>query len=218
MTSVLVRIQHAEGRDAPLNRLLTSLNTPVAVVTDSGRPANPWRGFRKCLTDIPPAVSHVCVIQDDAVACRNLVPALHQIAEARPDDVVCLFLGGLPRRTAVRARDLHGKGHRFVEVHGADFVPVVATMWPTEVAQSFLQWCDDNPAKLGHRDPRSDDAVAGRWMRYTRHRVVCTIPSLVQHPDDVPSTIGKRASAGADRNRVALLWIGDDDPLDIQWA
>jgi hypothetical protein len=169
------------------------------------------------LTDLPSAATHVAVLQDDAVACHNLVPALHRIAESRPDDVVCLFLGGLPRRTAAKARELCAKGHRYVDVHGADFVPVVATMWPTPVAQSFLNWCDENPLRLGHRDPRSDDAVAGRWMRYTRHKVVCTIPSLVQHPDDVPSTIGKRAGAGADRNRVALHWIGDSDPLELQW-
>lgn len=217
MTAVHVRVQHAQGRDAALDRLLRSLEAPAVVVTDSGRPPNPWRGFQKCLRDIPPAVTHVCVIQDDGVACRNLVPALHRIAESRPDDVVCLFLGGQPRRTAAQARKLQMNGHAYVDVHGADFVPVVATMWPSHVARSFLEWCDANPLRLGHRDPRSDDAVAGRWMRYTRHKIVCTIPSLVQHPDDMPSTIGKRAGAGADRNRVALFWIGDNDPLEIQW-
>lgn len=217
MTKVHVRVQHAQGRTQPLERLLRSLNAPAVIVTDSGTPPNPWRGYQKCLRDLPPAVTHVAVLQDDTVACRNLIPALHRIADSRPNDVVCLFLGGLPRRTAAMAAKLNARGLPYVDVHGADFVPVVATMWPTEVARSFLDWCDQNPLRLGHRDPRSDDAVAGRWMRYTRHKVVCTIPSLVQHPDDVPSTIGKRASAGRDRNRVAAFWIGDNDPLDINW-
>lgn len=219
MTSVRLRIQHAPGRTQPLNRLLNSLQHPAVIVTDHGDGVpNPWRGYKACLSKLSDAFTHVCVLQDDTVACQHLPEALHLIAEANPDRVVCLFLGGQPKRTAAKAREAIIKRRVYVDVHGSDFVPVVATMWPNHLATSFLEWANENPLKLGHRDPRSDDAVAGRWMRYTRHPVVCTVPSLVQHPDDVPSTIGKRAAAGGDRNRVALHWIGDNDPLEINWA
>jgi hypothetical protein len=147
----------------------------------------------------------------------NFPRAVEQVAEQWPDHVVCLFLGGAPRRTAHLARKAQATGHTYCRVHPNDFVPVVATMWPAEKAANLLEWAAANPMKLGHIDPRSDDAVAGRWMKHNRETVICTVPSLVQHPDDVPSTIGRKHRAGADLNRVAAVWVGDDDPLALDW-
>lgn len=219
MTRVHVRVQHAPGREQPLARLLASLQTPAVVVADrGGGHPSPWRGYQQCLADLPADATHVVVLQDDTIACRNFPPAVERIAAEWPDHVVCLFLGGAPRRTASLARRAQANGRSYCRLHPNDFVPVVATMWPVQKAESLLSWTCDNPARLGHVDPRSDDAVAGRWMRYNREQVVCTVPSLVQHPDDVPSTIGRKHRAGEDVNRVAALWIGADDPLALDWS
>jgi hypothetical protein len=68
---------------------------------------------------------------------------------------------------------------------------------------------------MPRHDVRSDDAVAGLWQRTFRERIIVTVPSLVEHPDDVESTVGLRARAGADAGRVALKWVGD--PSSIDW-
>ena len=219
MTAVQIRIQHAPGREATLNRLLASLGVPAVIFTDrGGGTPSPWRGYKACLASIPDKFTHIAILQDDTIACRNLAAALPLVADAHPDKVICLFLGGAPRRTATLAHRAHAQGLHFTRLHPNDFLPVVATMWPREKAESLLTWAEENPLKLGHREPRSDDAVAGRWMKFNREQVVCTVPSLVQHPDDHPSTIGRRHSAGADSQRVAALWDPDFDPLSVDWT
>lgn len=212
-------MQSCPGRDAPLERLLETIPHAVEVIVDDG-PAddrNPWRCYKQCLEDLPDT-SHLAILQDDTVACRNLLPALERIAQARPDNVVCLFLGGQPLRTARNATLAIGRRQSYVPVWFRDFVPVVAVLWPTPLAASFLEWSKTAVLPGMPRDPKSDDAIAGTWMRLAKQTVLCTVPSLVQHPDDVESTIGRRAMSGADRGRVAMHWIGDGDPLEIDWS
>lgn len=212
--AVAIRIQHAAGRDAPLHRLLVQLPQAVEVVTDSDPgPPNPWRGYQKCLSNLP-ADGHVCVLQDDAIVCQNFVPALELIAAANPGMPVILFLGGQPRRTATRVR---AATERYVDLAPNDFMPVVAVLWPVAVAKEFLGWTEANQLRMP-RGGRSDDAIAGRWLRFTHQRVRVAVPSLVQHPDDFPSTITKRARGGLDKGRVAVNWIGDGDPLALDWS
>ncbi len=213
--NVHLRVQHAPGRNGPLERLLASLGRPAVIVTDS---VHPWSGYRKCLSDLPPDATHVAVLQDDTVAAPGLVDALPEVAAAHPDNVICLFLGGYPRRTAALAARAAQQGKRFCRVHPNDLLPVVATMWPRAKAEHLLAWAKENPLKLGHRDPKSDDAVTTRWMRLNHETAYCTVPSLVQHPDDVPSTIGRRARAGEDRNRVAAVWDPEFDAREVTWG
>ncbi|GIV03724.1 MAG: hypothetical protein KatS3mg015_2554 [Fimbriimonadales bacterium] len=100
----------------------------------------------------------------------------------------------------------------------SDFIPVVAVLWPKEKARHFLEWA--MTAKVpGYPNPRSDDAVAGTWMRFTHQDVYVTYPSLVQHPDDVdPVKDGHhRAGYGRDPSRVARAFC-NTDPLSIEWS
>ncbi len=191
----------------------------VQVIEDCGAsPSNPWRGYQLCLRDLPSSASHVVVIQDDAIVCRNFAQAVERIVSAVPDDPVCLFLGGLPRTTAKQAlRILRNKADtRFVPLSFRDFMPVVGVVWPKAKAGHLLEW--SKTARLpGMPNPRSDDAVCGAWQRFEKQRVLCTLPSLVQHPDDQPSHVRREPGHGKDAGRIALMYIGDGDPLAIDW-
>lgn len=214
-----VRVQHHPKRAYLLPRLLDRLDQHAEIVTDpepDDRLPSPWRTYRACL-ELPPAgTTHLLVLQDDAIPCRNLVAACAQIARPWP---VCLFLGGAPVRTAREAARALLRGGRYVDVHRGEWVPVIAVLWPVEVAARFLEWADRPDVKLpGNPHPRSDDAVVGKWARTQKERVVATVPSLVQHPDDEPSLIGRRARAGRSAWRVAFSWIGEEDPLALDWT
>lgn len=217
--AVKIRIQHAAGRVAPLDRLLQNLPPEVEVITDGGDgPPNPWRGYQKCLSDLP-ADGHVCVLQDDTIVCKNFAPAVELIAAANPDKPVCLFVSGYPPRTVAAMREASMRGESYAALPPGTLLPVVATLWPVEVGRMFLEWAHENPRRLpGGAVARSDDAVASRWMRLKRQRVRIAIPSLVEHPDDVPSTIMRRPLNGKSRARSAAMWIGDRDPLTIDWS
>jgi hypothetical protein len=213
--AVKIRIQHAAGRVAPLDRLLQGLPDDVEVIEDSGEKPNPWRGYKRCLSDLPDD-GHVCVLQDDTIVCKNFAPALELIAGANPETAVCLFSGGMPRMTALKIKQATTS---YVYLGTNEFLPMVAVLWPVHVARSFIEWTEENPRRLpGGPEARSDDAIGGRWVRFARQRVRVTVPSLVQHPDDVPSTIGKKAQAGVNKARVAALYIGNGDPLEIDWS
>jgi len=214
-----VRVQHHPSRAHLLPALFDRLDQHAEVVTDPNpedRFPSPWRTYRECLTDPGGATSHLLVLQDDAVPCRNLVAACHLLA--RPEPVV-LFLGGAPVRMAMEARRAGVRGQRLVPwaLRAADWLPVVAVLWPVEVAGSFIEWCGSNRLP-GDPNPRSDDAVAGRWARKTRQQVWVTVPSLVQHADVEPSLIGRKARGGRSAWRVAFDWIGEGDPLQIDWT
>lgn len=215
---IVGRIQSHPSRRQTRERLIAGLDgLPLEVVETDFTPPSPWKGYKACLESlVDEDCTHALIVQDDAVACRNLVPALHRIAEAVPDLPVCLFLPmvQVTKRDALRAAQ---EGRCFVDIVPRGFLPVVAVLWPKEKAMHFLEWSKRAPElrRMNGQtvEHRSDDAMGYLWMRTQRQRAVATIPSLVQHPDDVPSTIAKRNTG-----RTALFWHGGDwDPLTVDW-
>jgi hypothetical protein len=162
--------------------------------------------------------SHGCILQDDVVVCRNFAAALAQIVESQPDLPVCLFVSGTRSHTLKRYRRSIDARESYSQIWFQDFLPVVAVIWPRVKVQEFLEWAKD--AKLpGMPNPRSDDAVAGSWMRFTKQKVLATVPSLVEHPDDTPSVKwgedSRVPSGHGNKSKRACWFIGDDDPLEL---
>ena len=197
----------------PLVEALAPLETTVSL--HSSTPGNPWMGYRQALTDLPEC-SHVLVVQDDARPCANFAAAAEKIAEANEDVPVALFLAYLPRVTASNATRAMKLNQRYADVNFRDFVPAIAILWPRHKAEEMMAWTEANPKLPGNPNPRSDDAIIGYWMRRTRQRLRVSVPSLVEHPDLVPSLIGRRAAWGKDRGRVALFMA--EDGLAYDWS
>ena len=188
------------------------------MIEDSGEPLNPLRGYMLCLQDLPEE-GHLVIVQDDCIVSCNCIPALELIADATPDTLVSLFLSKTPRRTHNMALLRHGRS-RYVTTHQQDLVHVVGILWPVHKAREFRDWVAGNPLKIrGDQLTTSDDAVLTRWMQLTGQTIRVTVPSIVQHPDDVPSIVNQtKVSGGLDTGRTAAFWIGDGDPLDLDWS
>lgn len=218
MPRVLARIQAHPSRADLLPPLLESLKPlPVEISLHSSEPPNPWAGYQQALSNLPDC-THLLILQDDVIACRNFPLAVERIAEAKPNTPIILFLANLPRLTANDSLRAANKGLHYVRLRIREFCPCVGILWPRAKAEELMAWVAENPKVPGYPRPRSDDAVLGRWSIITRQEILCTIPSLVEHPDTVPSLIGRRAAWGKDKGRVALQWIGDQDPLEIDWS
>jgi hypothetical protein len=185
---------------------------PTEVVEHSSDPPSPWGGYKLCITD-PPKCSHLLIVQDDATLAANFVPAVKQIAKAKPDAPVCLFLARLPRDASHQADKALHQNRRYVNIALRSFLPIVAVLWPREKLLEFAEWAEQNP-RIGPGVTRSDDAMAGRWKLVTRQTVYATVPSIVQHPDVEPSTIGRTAQWGRDRGRVAAHFTDDASVFD----
>ena len=159
----------------------------------------------------PPVCTHLLIVQDDVVPVPGMTEVLGEVARDVP---VCLFLARLPRDTHPRVEQAVKMGRRYIRLSQRSFMPVVATLWPLAKMIEFDEWTEDNSYLPGQREPRSDDAMAGRWKMINRQEVLATVPSLVQHPDTEPSTIGRSARAGFDRGRTAAFLAADAREYD----
>jgi GR25 family glycosyltransferase involved in LPS biosynthesis len=165
---------------------------------------------------------YAVVLQDDTVVCKNFTPALERIIEVYPDIPVCLFVSGNKTKTLRHYTNSMRAKWRYAPIWFQDYMPVVAVLWPRHKIEEFLEWSTDRKIK-GLAEPyRSDDAVVGAWMKFTHQTVLATVPSLVQHPDDTLSVKwnaeSKVPSGTGNKRRRAFWYIGDDDPLDLDWS
>lgn len=187
----------------------------TVVVTDpepDGLP-NPLRCYRECLRAIPEDVTHALIVQDDVIPHPDFKAVMKRAVAARPDRIVCFFVASHPPLGAKRMLEAGRRGDSWSELASTEFLPVVATCWPAPLAREFYAWLE----KVILPVKRSDDGAAGRWIRQRSIRPVATIPSLVSHPDVEPSVIGKRAMAGKNPARVALLDPEGRDIRSIDW-
>lgn len=141
------------------------------------------------------------------MVCRNFGATVQQIAQDVP---VVLFLGGFPGGTARRFMRALMRNQRYIDLHRSPIVPLVAVLWPKAKAQEFLEWGETA------KTTRADDGNAGRWHRDTGQQIKVCVPSLVQHPDLVPSVKGgMQARWGKDKQRVAVSFA--EDGLAYEW-
>lgn len=206
-------VQHHPSRAHLLPALLERLPSGAVVVTDpepDGIP-NPWRCYRACLQAIQDEATHVLIVQDDALPHPDFPLVVTRCVEARPDRIVCFFVTS---HAVQGARRMLQSQSPWVEMLPTEYLPVVATSWPVEQARAFYAWTE----KMIVPTKRSDDGIAGRWIRHHSVRPIATVPCLVQHPDMEPSLIGKRAMAGKNPIRVAIIDPADRDILSIDWS
>lgn len=173
-------------------------------------PPDPWANYRRCLSDIPEC-THLLIVQDDMIACRNAVAGIEAIAQRHPHDPVCLFLGALPAASATHARRAMQRGERYVSVMVGSFMPIPAVLWPVGKAREFLAW-----TTTARGMTRADDGNAAKWLRQTGTRVWASVPSLFQHDDEQPSVKGGRThKPWTECWRFAIFLA--EDALDYDW-
>lgn len=190
-----------------LRKLIAPL--PVDVFLHESEPPDPWAGYVRCLTDIPDEVSHLLVVQDDALPVAGFASALEQVAERHQNDPVCLFMGAFPSSTATRIRRSK-PDVRYVPLGPTSFVPIVCILWPAHKARQFLDW-----STTARGMTRADDANVARWVRATKQQVWVATPSIVEHDDFTPSVKGGRDHVpGAEAWRRALFLADDASCYD----
>lgn len=213
-----VAIQHHPSRADLLPELLARLEPlQVEVVTDpdpDGQP-NPWRCYQECLRRTPDWCTHRLIVQDDTQPAEHFAEAALAALEARPDKPIAFFVGGLPGDACAAIRQASKAGQRWANLSPWSWFPAVASCWPALTVSRLLAWAAE--ARVSPYLTRADDAVLAKFLQQERIWPLATVPSLVEHPDVVASTIGRRARAGNDRGRVACLPVGDRDPRTICW-
>lgn len=200
--NLAVRVQHHPSRAHLLPALLERLPfADVQVVADPGgsRPSS-WRTHRACLEALPDAATHLLVVQDDALPCRQFAGRALATLAQQPGRIVCFFVPGfghLSRRFHLAAR----QGFKVVDLPVTGFVPVVAVAYPAEVARAIPVYVDARRIPTN----RADDAVIATYARAHRTPVAATVPCLVEHLDGEPSVMRMKHATGMP-HRVAALY------------
>lgn len=181
-------IQHHPSRASLLKRI----DLPEAeVVTDPdpGAVPSPWRTYRRCLELTPPDATHRVILQDDVLLAEPFTELVEAVVQARPDNPICLFVAPQFIRGADAVRHAVANGQVVARLPKHHYVPVVATVWPVQIARAILEWVDSR--RQGPRW-RADDAVVGGAISNLGVEAWASAPSLVEHPDDVESLMGWR--------------------------
>ncbi len=180
-----------------------------------GKPS-PWRTYRHALLQTPTEATHRIVIQDDTIPCPSFAKAAALALAAQPDSLVSFFVGGTPRLRAQLIFNACNRDLSWAVLDNHGWCPAVALAWPVEFIPDLLDYVDGRgwPPRFC-----ADDEIIGRWLSATQRLPLATVPSLVEHPDDVPSLIGRRAAGGMDKGRVAACFIPPErDALAIDWS
>jgi hypothetical protein len=155
---------------------------------------------------MPEDASHMLVLQDDARLCERFATRVIEAIEEKPDAILVAFTPGFPFM-ARRLQQHHAKGEAFAVLPPAAFTPVVAIVYPRTHVEGLIAHTDGSRWPRARQLGTADDAIVAGYVRGLRLSVFATVPSLVDHRDEVPS-VSKPSHRGG-RHRRAALFAGD---------
>ncbi len=208
-----VRIQHVPERKRwadYLHQMLSESETyPLQIKTVEDDKHELWSGAKKTLQSFGPRDTHVLVLQDDVLPCRDLIPAAEKIMELLPNSPVTMFSPG-DWQAVAKIKNLNWATLKVWRMAQCYLVPV-------GLIKDFLEWSEK------HINPKiyfDDD----RWAMYLFANEILTYatnPSLVEHLGWNQSTLTgyQPGHVFETRNRIAKNFIGfENSALDIDWS
>lgn len=176
--------------------------------TNEEGPRNPWLTYRRCLARGVELGGHTLIVQEDVIVCGNFLAGVERAIAAKPDNPLAFFVPGKPPAYINAIYTARRDGRAWAELPLGTWCPVVATAWSSYLAENLLEWTKSNVPPAW----RADDEICGRFLAWAGVPVLASVPSLVEHPDTVPSVMNghKRVGDGRDPGRRAYFYIGDE--------
>src|SRR5690554_6703262 len=209
-----VRKEYAE-------ELQRTLDRPIEIIYDanpvpSRNPMQRWATGRRAWEAHDPEADWHMVIQDDALACKDLIAGLEKALDVLgPDGLVSAYTGtGRPDQFTIRRklRDAAARGESWIYTGLLYWGPAIIA--PVYTIEDMLDW-SEKYASL-NKPPRSNyDYAIGAFYKYEMGwRCWYTAPSLVDHRG-LPSLVGHDTGPV----RKAHNFLGEDgDALTVDWT
>lgn len=204
MIKLAVAITLHPAREHRLPKLLADLSPCDDVHVEIDRVGvGPWPQTQKCWRSLPSDASHLLILQDDVVLCRDFyISAVRALRHQR--NVPVGFYAN--HKNIDSARE---KGVSWAKISGG--VWGQAQCLPRAYVKAFLEW--EERTKPYPDQPNYDDRRLGDFLKERRIPVRCTVPSLVEHGCPSDSLIGY-----SNKRRVARWFIGEDvSGLSVDW-
>ena len=167
-----------------------------------------WETGRRAMLAYDPDADWHCVIQDDAIPCRDLFVGLEKALDhVPPNSPVCLYTGRVrPIRERVKAAAKVCKEASASWLVMKDINWGVGVCVPTRHIEEMVR--ESDKVSVSNYDSRMSGFFAKRGIP-----VYYTWPSLVDHRDS-PSLVPDRGG-----KRHAFWFIGEDkSALDVDWS
>ena len=135
------------------------------------------------------------VIQDDVTPTRYFMTQTLAAIKERPRNVLNLFCS--------RWRDMQlalEVNAGWIEYDTICFGQAV--VMPTDFVHEFIHWADAKTSA----DWKMDDQRIAYWACLFGRRIYCTVPSLMQHAKELPSTWAKRDGTTLQAYQVGDWW------------
>jgi len=175
------------------------------VVTDTGEGFNPWRNYLACLRVGANLGSPFVILQDDTVPVPGFPEAAERAREKLPEALIAFCVQGMLHQNARSAfwRALEA-GEPLVEFTPHNWVPALSLGWTPELAQRALDW--DAQQTMLKPSATADDGRLYYFVRWAEVPLWMSVPSLVDHADEVPSVDGGgKGMRRPSRSTLALL-------------
>jgi len=204
-----IRIQHkANRREEWLKTLLHLLNDKRAkVITD--RSHSLYGSWKETVKSYSRRSTHILVLQDDVLPCRDFIPAVERIIEVLPDEPITLFSNSQSIEEALRVRVSWVKLRTWFMAQ--------AYILPVPLLDDMYSWIEKNIKPSVYMD---DNRMA-TYMFYKGRYVYATAPSLVEHLGWNSTTLTGYQPGYAYRRdlRMANSFIGiEESPLTVDWS
>jgi hypothetical protein len=210
-----IAIQHTPKRDGdPVYQRLREALEPAGakvVVDPTGANTETWPTYAECLRSTPQTATHRLIVQDDCEVCPNFVAGVRKAVEARPDNLLSLFLSFRPQASTIASIEACERGYAWSILDNREWCPTQALVWPAFLIGPML--------RLDVRTTADDERV-GVFLNQRGIYALSSVPSLVEHVHHSTTTLPSINMPGP--HRRARCWMGSEgkyDPaVDVDWA
>jgi len=169
-----------------------------------------WGGLKGLIESIDSDPTHVLVIQDDVIVCKEFLQTVEKIVELHPDKTISFFSPYQEIEKAIRRRQ------SFIQVDV--FYYAQAYVMPIDKVKDFYWFSAE------HISPKitQDDRRLAMYHLYHQDPVWVTAPSLVEHLAwDTTTTSSEKGQLPKLKQeaRTARRFIGlENSGLDLDWS
>jgi hypothetical protein len=178
----------------------------VKIIVDTEH--NLWNCAKRTLSSHEKGDTHLLILQDDVLPCRDFIATAAKLITARPKDPITLFSN---KETIMESKRL---GFHWLSVR--KFLMAQCYILPVPVIKDFLAW----EKKHVKQDIYFDDNRMAMYFFYQNRPVFATAPSLVEHLGWNQSTLtGYNPGHNFEpRLRMAKWFVGfENSGLDFDW-
>jgi len=161
-----------------------------------------WWNCKQAWSKVHPESTHHIVLQDDMMPCKNFIQTLYAIIQMRPENIVHIFASN---DAAIKA--LEEDKHWYTTPDGSWGGSII-------LPRKHFGWCEWSDEHFQDLERLYDDARMDFYAICNEQLIWSITPSLIEHVGYDKSLIRNAPL----KYRMSRKYIGDSDPMDIDWS